>query len=813
MPIIHLITVLMLLLLLAAAVQAFCKSVKLPFAIVLVLVGMVFSYLGHFTPTLHAERFQISSNFIIYALLPTLLFEAAYGMNLHQMRQNLKAILVLAIPGLLLSTVLIGLILVGLTPLTLALCLLIGAILSATDPVVVLALFKQLAAPKSLTVLMEGESLFNDATAIVTAKIILMVLLAGAFGAHHIAYGMWHFCLEFFGGVLIGWIIAVMIGFILGLVESDPYIEISLTTILAYGTFLIANEWLHVSGVMATVAAGLTLSSWGRAKISPSILGYLEQFWSFLAYIANSLIFLLVGFSVNLQGIFQNWLWVVITIMAMWISRAAVIYGLLPLLRKTPSGANIDKRYQAIMYWGGMRGAIAFAIVLSLPAFPQKEQIISVVVGAVLFTLFIQGLTIARLVSWLGLDVPKLSERFSKLEGQLSAMQHALAQIPTLRRGGLFSARIANRLESESRAAIKTTTQSLEKLRKQELNLDEEIKISLMHCLAVEKSYYYELFIKGHISEHSYRYLANKIVTQSDHLSQMHAKSFLQQSWPLAESYRPGLLKIFNQMTGLALLANWLRSRTVVRVYEELWAQHQSYLEVLKFAIELDIQKKNVIAKIKNHYKKYLHKTKTQIDEINEHFPEFVAIMQERLAKRLLLQAEYQAVKEQEQLGMLSFDVAKRIESNLENQIAKLREKHPEKISKDPKAWLRKVPFLKAIPSEQLDDIAKLLKERVLLAEEAIVKEGEPGKSMFFILRGVIRVSKVIDGVDQDIATLTAGDFFGEIALLKKVPRTASCRSITPTSLYELHSDDFNKLKEKYPSIKEVIEKTATERF
>ncbi|MCB1828505.1 MAG: cation:proton antiporter, partial [Coxiellaceae bacterium] len=359
----------------------------------------------------------------------------AFSLNPRQLRRNLSPILALAIPGLLLSTGLIGLIVYWLTPIDLAAALLLGAILSATDPIAVIALFKTLGAPKRLTVLVEGESLFNDATSIVTAKLLFTVVIAGVLTTHDITHGVIDFFFEFFGGVLVGWIIALAIGFILGLVESDPEIEISLTTILAYATFLVAQNMFHVSGVMATVAAGLTLSGWGRAKISPSVHSYMEYFWQFLAYIANALIFLLVGLSVNMQSVFDSLGILFVVIIAMFVSRAVITYGLIPILGRFPGAIPISKEYQTAIFWGGLRGAIALAIVLSLQDFPYKELFTALVTGAVLFTLLVNGLTMERLMKWLRLDIPPLSDRLAREEGQLSATKHALAGIPELQQG------------------------------------------------------------------------------------------------------------------------------------------------------------------------------------------------------------------------------------------------------------------------------------------------------------------------------------------------------------------------------------------
>ncbi len=220
------------LLLVAAATLAFSKRVKLPFTVALVLVGMGLAYLAgegpHFLRPI--ANYRISPEVILYVFLPTLIFESAFNLDARQLRQNILPVLTLAIPGLLFSTLIIGTIVWYVTSTFLSsaipfsAALLLGAILSATDPVAVIALFKQLGAPKRLTILVEGESLFNDATSIVTAKIILGVALAGFFSIDTVLDGVIEFFVVFLGGIFVGWVLAVAVGLTLGRVESDPSI-------------------------------------------------------------------------------------------------------------------------------------------------------------------------------------------------------------------------------------------------------------------------------------------------------------------------------------------------------------------------------------------------------------------------------------------------------------------------------------------------------------------------------------------------------------------------------------------------------------
>ncbi len=297
------------LLLVAVGIAALTKRIKLPFTVVLVLAGIALRQLAELGPEFlgHFITQEVSPDVILFVFLPALIFESAFNLDVRQLRSNLLAVLTLAIPGLLLSTGIIGVLVWLLTPFDLATALLLGAILSATDPVAVIAIFKHLGVPERLTILVEGESLLNDATAIVIARILLGVVAGGYLLTPETALASFaEFFMVFLGAAAVGWLAALVFGTVLGRVESDPFIETSLTTILAYMSFFVAEEMLHLSGVMATVAAGLTMGSWGRAKISGSVADYIEHFWEYMAQLSNALIFLLVGLRVELVALYES---------------------------------------------------------------------------------------------------------------------------------------------------------------------------------------------------------------------------------------------------------------------------------------------------------------------------------------------------------------------------------------------------------------------------------------------------------------------------------------------------------------------------
>ena len=497
------------LLLIATVTRAVTRRLKLPFSVVLVLVGIGLAALSTAYPRVFAvlHDLEISSALIFYVFLPTLTFEAAFNLDARQLRENLGSILVLAGPGLLLSTLVIGLVVGITTPIPFTAALLLGAILSATDPVAVVALFGRLGAPQRLRVLVEGESLFNDATSIVLARLLLGVVLAGTVSGRVILQGALDFVLVFVGGLAVGWLLGLLTGYALGKVE-DRFIEITLTTVLAYVSYLVAEEVLHVSGVMATIAAGLTIGGWGRMKISYPVRHYLESFWEYVAFIANALIFLLVGLRVepfSLWATLGLLFWVVV---ALLVSRAAVVYGLMPLVERLPRAEPMTSAYRAVIFWGGLRGAIALAIVLSLPPFQYREVFVTLTMGAVLFTLLVQGLTIEPLVRRLGLDRPLLADRLAGLEGDYAAKRQAVDRLPDLRASELCSAAVTMRLQRQYSKRLDGIKAAIEDLHTTERVDDDTERVLLsLRALAEEKSLYADMFDRGHLSERAFRQL------------------------------------------------------------------------------------------------------------------------------------------------------------------------------------------------------------------------------------------------------------------------------------------------------------------
>ncbi len=792
------------LLLIAAAILALTKRLRLPYSVMLVLVGIGLASLGEQNggslPLL--KQLSISPDLILYVFLPTLIFESSLNLDSRQLRQNIAPIATLAIPGLLLSTGLIGLIVHWATPIPLLPALLLGAILSATDPVAVMALFKQLGAPQRLGVLVEGESLFNDATAIVLSRILIAVI-AGTMVDTSLGGSLLDFMVLFFGGLLAGVVLGSLTAYLLGLVESDPFLEITLTTVLAYASFLLAEELLGVSGVMATVGAGVTLGGWGRVKISPSVRIYLDHFWEQMAFIANALIFLMLGLTVDLHALWHSLdllPWVVI---AMLLARAVIIYGLMPLVGRLPGSKPVEASYQTVMFWGGLRGAIAIAIVLSLPHFEYAETFTALVMGAVLFTLLVQGLTIEPLMKYFKLDHPPLSDRLALLERNLIANTHAQERIHNLLTGGLFSAPLARRLQQQCKEAIQQSQQAIDRLRQNEMDEKSEIAMLYLRALSEEKGFYDRMYAEGHLSEGAYRELVVVLILQIDAIRFNGAFEHVH-SHRMRRRLEKGLYRLLENSPKLADFGERLRMRRIIRNYEEVWGHYQGSGQVILYLNELrylESVPELVMQEVQGNYQRWHQFARKQLDLVSENFPEMVSSMQDRLGQRTLLLAELEATETAIANGMLPKGMGEAEIVRLEHQLNRLRGETIEKLQLDPLQLLRKVPLFMNLDDTVLAKLEAMIQPRTVVTGSDIIKQGDMGDSLFLIARGVVRVTQSENGEEQDLGTLMAGDFFGEMALMHHESRSATIHSVSPCLLYELKSVDFDRFMRGQPEI------------
>ncbi len=375
----------------AALVALMARRFAVPYTVALVVFGLAAAV---FAPAL---EFEITPELVLAVLLPGLIFEASYQIEIRELRGASGGVALLAVPGVLITTGIVALTLNVVAGIPLELGFVVGAMLSATDPVAVIATFKRLAAPKRLSTLVEGESLFNDGTALVVFIIGLRIVAADV----TLGDAVWLFVSTLVISIIIGVIVGFVASRIVATVD-DHLIELTVSLVTAYGSYLIADG-LHESGIIATVVAGLTLGNYGRRiGMSEKTQEALDTVWEFLAFLLTALVFLLVGLSITVPRLLDSAGPIVVAVLAILVGRVIVVYGLVggsSRLIASRFHRAIPLAWLHVMFWGGLRGAVSVALALSLPRdFPQRELVQEITFGVVLFTLLVQGTTIGWVI-------------------------------------------------------------------------------------------------------------------------------------------------------------------------------------------------------------------------------------------------------------------------------------------------------------------------------------------------------------------------------------------------------------------------------
>jgi CPA1 family monovalent cation:H+ antiporter len=506
-------TIIVVLVLVTTLVAIVARRSRLPYTVSLVLVGLFIAIRSPLT-------INETPELILSIFVPPLIFEAAFHLDLAQLRQNVVPILALAVPGVLLTTFLVGGMVALGAGLSLGTALVFGALIAATDPVAVISLFRALGVPRSLALTVEGESLFNDGTAIVIFRIALAAALTGAFDP---VAGLFDFLRVAAGGLavglVVGWLVAQFISHV-----DDRLIVTTLTTLLAYGSYLIAEQ-IHVSGVLAVVVAGLLCGNVGMAEASPTTKNMIFNLWEYLAFLANSLVFLLIGLNVDLPQLWDNLGAIVVAVLAVLVSRALVIYGLSWLSGIRGKGPHIPFRWRHVLFWGGLRGAISLALALSLPVtLAHREELQAMTFGVVLFTLLGQGTTIRLLLERLGLTERSAHwlAREARL-GKLFAAQAGLRRLEQMHREGLLPGEMWAGLRDGYRHDQSRLTEEMNELFREHAELEGEMLLQARRdALRAERGALRDALRRGLLSDPVYEDLMEDIDHRLEALDLIH---------------------------------------------------------------------------------------------------------------------------------------------------------------------------------------------------------------------------------------------------------------------------------------------------
>jgi CPA1 family monovalent cation:H+ antiporter len=381
------------------------RWVRLPLSVALVSFGLLVAAIA-------PARFTISPDVVLTALVPGLVFEAAFRLHLSDLQSIVGRTVLLAIPGVLLVAGTVATVLHLATGMPLGTAFVVGAIVSATDPVAVVASMRDAAAPRRLATIVEAESLFNDGTGILLFTIALGSLHAGVDPVAQSAT----FVVAIVASLALGAATGFLASRLTALVD-DYLLELTLTGLLAYGTYLVADN-LGQSGIIATVTAGIVLGSYGRRiGMSARTQRAVDLVWEFVAFVLTALVFLLIGLTSSFAELIMAAAPIAWGIVAIYGGRIVVVYGLLGGLRllaqRLPLGASRGSEWTLlgkmpfgwlhVVFWSGLRGAIAFALALALPLdVPDRGLLQGTVFGIVLFTLLVQGTSARRVIAWAG---------------------------------------------------------------------------------------------------------------------------------------------------------------------------------------------------------------------------------------------------------------------------------------------------------------------------------------------------------------------------------------------------------------------------
>ena len=504
----------LILFIIASAVAVVARRWGIPYTVALVLAGLLLSALQLM------QAPQLTRDLLFLIFLPGLIFEAAYHIRFGDLWSDRWAVLGLAVPGVALTIGVTAVLLVyasrgmallphlGFQPMSWPVALLFGAAVAATDPISVVALFERLGAPQRLTLLIKGESLLNDGTAIVFFGLVLTMLLGG----HTTLQGL---SVEFLRVVGAGMVTGLVIGLLAVQVLrhlDDPMVAITITTVAAYAAFLVADR-LGVSGVISTLTAGLVCGHQGlRGGLPPSLQVATDTFWEYMGFALNSLIFLLMGLESHLPALWEAMPLILLAYLAMTLGRFVVVGLIGGALAFT--AARIPRAWLTVLSWGGLRGALSMVLVLSLPeSVPGRATVVTLVFGVVLLSILLQGLTMTPLARRLGLL--GLREALAEYEVARARLQFAadvIVELSHLRERGFIDPQVIDTVEQIYRQRMGEANEQLSALALDpQLRFREELVQLSRQMLQFEKSRARELWRAGQIGAEAYHQLVTDI--------------------------------------------------------------------------------------------------------------------------------------------------------------------------------------------------------------------------------------------------------------------------------------------------------------
>lgn len=809
------------LLVVVSLAQPFAQRLGLPYTVVLavagVLIGASAGALLHTDLTYAFDSvavmfvdLPVTSEVFLYVFLPVLLFQASLTIDARRMAEDAAPILMLAVVAVLVTTAVVGLALWPVAGVPLVACLLLGAIIATTDPAAVVAIFRDIGAPARLTRLIEGESLLNDAAAIALFGVLLAILLHD--GDTGIAHGLWVFLRSFVGGIVVGALAARGLTLLVPLLRDLRLAEVTLTVALPYLVYILCEKFLGVSGVVAVVAAGLTVGAFGRPRFSPETWELLDTVWAQLAFWASSLVFLFASIlvprllgNVSLADVGILLLLVVAALAA----RAAVLWGLLPGLSAVGLAEKVSRPYKLAILWGGLRGAVTLALALAVtenPAIPPEIQHFVAVhaTGFVLFTLLINGTTLNAAIRKVGLD--KLSPLDQALRHQVLAiaLETVRDRLRTVARDHDIAPPVLRQITRDyDRRVVEATSRNTFDA---EIGDKDRLTIGLISLANRER----ELVLRHFGARTVSRRTVESLLLGLDRLIDA-----------ARADRRVGYVRAGRRMLAYGRgfrIALWLHRR--LRITRPLTNRLADRFELLLVsAMLLDelrpfikdklspVLGERMCGLIGDILGQRIEATRKELDALRLQYPDYAEALERRFLAQVAVRLEEREYRTLHEEALVGRELYSDLQRSLDQARAGAAERPRLDLGLEKQSLLCCLPLFAELDETSQKRVSKVLRPRFAVPGEVLIRPGETGDSVFFISSGAVEVN-----TGEQTIRLGRGDFFGEMALLNQRRRRSTVTALTFCQLLQLRDVDFRRFLDTHQDIRQAIDAAAASR-
>ena len=820
MPLSEVLFIIILLLFLAMVVASLCRFITIPYTVLLVVLGLVINVSQPYLPfsTLYSH-FQLTHELVLFVFLPALIFESALSLDARGLLKNLLPVLVLAIPGMFVSTLLVGLGLWGSLDIDLLIALLFGALISATDPVAVVALFKELGVPRRLMLLVEGESLFNDATAIVLFNILLAFALSADFSINSLSVIIPEFFKVFFGGVFVGATISLLISeLMVRTYYGDDNIPVVFSISIAYLSFIVAEHFLHVSGVISVLTAAICLNITGLMRLSNKTSHSVHSTWEVFVLICNSLLFILIGLSVNFVQLADYWQPILLAMLAVTSARAVSVYLLLPLTTRIFSLPRISCGERHVMWWGGLKGALAIAIVLSIPdELAEKQLLIELTVGVVLVSLLVNATTIRSLIHWLKIDRLSNSEWAEFQRNKLRVKSSVDGILQSFANMELLNAEMQKSVEGAiendlKRVRLKISKESrLEQVHLSALNAEMSELIYLNDIGMI--NYYAFLVFNDVLLKDSERSIYLGVDEKSRRIKNKHDfKGYKKNILVQVELVVIRLLSDRNWAQGLLIKYQDYRfSNRIQHDISGILMAHEGLKEIEQNEAFFE---QDELKEIKGIYQSRLRRRQKRLKKFKAMYSDFYNQFEYFLFQQVALKYSLKLIDEEYHANKITAKVYYQLQECLKAGLKQLPKVKTSLQLNKPDDWIGKVPLFAGLPEASLKQLSSKAHYINFLPGDTVFNENSYGYSLYILVSGQLNVFKLnSQKISEHLAELDAGSFVGEHALLKNTRRSATVRAKTYVTLLRLTAKEVIALSKISPELHARLEAVEVKRY